>query len=179
MEQEGLGGEGQSGRPKVRTLPFTPCPLYRAPQTFWWAYQRARAAGGKLVMRNDDLDYSRVKPEFVQGFVDDLRCEGCGECVSKLGGLGGWGRGGRAVMREGLEGFCLAPLHPAAPCIHTSTSLRSNRNNHATMLQQPCALTPLCPHCNAPAPTLQYANPALKTQQPFVHTSRPIHPHLS
>ena len=38
-------------------------------------------------MRNDDLDYSRVKPEFVQGFVDDLRYEGCGECVRKLGGL--------------------------------------------------------------------------------------------
>ncbi len=49
-----------------------PC-LLPGRQTFWWAYQRAREAGGKLVMRNDDLDYSRVKPEFVQGFIDDLR----------------------------------------------------------------------------------------------------------
>ncbi len=41
--------------------------------TFWVAWQRARAAGGRLVFRNEDLDYQRCKPEFVRAMVEDLR----------------------------------------------------------------------------------------------------------
>lgn len=41
-------------------------------RTFWTAQERARAAGGSLILRNEDLDRSRVRPEFVQGFFDDL-----------------------------------------------------------------------------------------------------------
>ncbi len=43
-------------------------------RTFWIAWQRARAAGGgKLVFRNEDLDYQRSKPEFVSAMYEDLR----------------------------------------------------------------------------------------------------------
>jgi glutamyl-tRNA synthetase len=42
-------------------------------RTFWTAWQRARAAGGKLVFRNEDLDYQRCKPEFVSAMYQDLR----------------------------------------------------------------------------------------------------------
>jgi len=42
-------------------------------RTFWIAWQRARAAGGKLVFRNEDLDYQRCKPEFVSAMYEDLR----------------------------------------------------------------------------------------------------------
>jgi glutamyl-tRNA synthetase len=42
-------------------------------RTFWIAYRRARAAGGTLVFRNEDLDYQRCKPEFVQAMFADLR----------------------------------------------------------------------------------------------------------
>lgn len=42
-------------------------------RTFWTAWQRARAAGGKLVFRNEDLDYQRCQPQFVQGMFEDLR----------------------------------------------------------------------------------------------------------
>jgi glutamyl-tRNA synthetase len=37
------------------------------------AWQRARNAGGKLVFRNEDLDYQRCKPEFVRAMYEDLR----------------------------------------------------------------------------------------------------------
>jgi glutamyl-tRNA synthetase len=37
------------------------------------AWHRARAAQGKLVFRNEDLDYQRCKPEFVQAMYQDLR----------------------------------------------------------------------------------------------------------
>lgn len=41
-------------------------------RTFWIAQQRAAAAGGHLLMRNDDLDAARCKPEFSEAFVADL-----------------------------------------------------------------------------------------------------------
>ena len=41
-------------------------------RTFWVAWQRARAAHGKLIFRNEDLDYQRCKPEFVQAMYEDL-----------------------------------------------------------------------------------------------------------
>jgi glutamyl-tRNA synthetase len=37
------------------------------------AWQRARAAHGKLIFRNEDLDYQRCKPEFVRAMYEDLR----------------------------------------------------------------------------------------------------------
>jgi len=42
-------------------------------RTFWVAWQRVRAAHGKLIFRNEDLDYQRCKPEFVQAMYEDLR----------------------------------------------------------------------------------------------------------
>ena len=42
-------------------------------RTFWVAQQRATAAGGALVLRNDDLDRSRVRPEYVAGMLEDMR----------------------------------------------------------------------------------------------------------
>jgi glutamyl/glutaminyl-tRNA synthetase len=42
-------------------------------RTFWVAWQRARAAHGKLVFRNEDLDYQRCKPGFVRAMYEDLR----------------------------------------------------------------------------------------------------------
>jgi glutamyl/glutaminyl-tRNA synthetase len=42
-------------------------------RTFWVAWQRARAAHGKLIFRNEDLDFQRCKPEFVQAMYEDLQ----------------------------------------------------------------------------------------------------------
>jgi glutamyl/glutaminyl-tRNA synthetase len=41
-------------------------------RTFWVAWRRARAAHGKLIFRNEDLDYQRCKPEFVRAMYEDL-----------------------------------------------------------------------------------------------------------
>ena len=41
-------------------------------RTFWVAHQRARACGGKLIFRNEDLDPQRSRPQFVQAMFDDL-----------------------------------------------------------------------------------------------------------
>lgn len=70
----------------VSALP-TPAPVYRgrlAPsptghlhlghaRTFWTAQERARTNGGTLILRNDDLDRARCKPEFVTAMYEDLK----------------------------------------------------------------------------------------------------------
>jgi len=42
-------------------------------RTFWLAHERARAAQGKLLLRNDDLDTARCRPEFVTAMLEDMR----------------------------------------------------------------------------------------------------------
>ena len=42
-------------------------------RTFWAARQRAKQFGGELVLRNDDLDSTRYKMEFVDAMREDLR----------------------------------------------------------------------------------------------------------
>ena len=42
-------------------------------RTFWIAQQRARDRNGVLVLRNEDLDHARCKPQFVDAMFEDLR----------------------------------------------------------------------------------------------------------
>lgn len=42
-------------------------------RTFWIAAERARAAGGTLVLRNEDLDATRFRLDFVDAMLEDLR----------------------------------------------------------------------------------------------------------
>jgi glutamyl/glutaminyl-tRNA synthetase len=41
-------------------------------RTFWIAQERARSEGGALILRNEDLDGSRCRPEFVSAIFEDL-----------------------------------------------------------------------------------------------------------
>ena len=42
-------------------------------RTFWTAQERARVRGGILILRNEDLDATRFKMEFVTDMIEDLR----------------------------------------------------------------------------------------------------------
>jgi len=42
-------------------------------RTFWMAQERARAQGGTLILRNEDLDAVRFKMEFVEAMLEDMR----------------------------------------------------------------------------------------------------------
>jgi glutamyl-tRNA synthetase len=42
-------------------------------RTFWIAQERAMAAAGALILRNDDLDAPRCRPEFVSAMFEDMR----------------------------------------------------------------------------------------------------------
>jgi glutamyl-tRNA synthetase len=41
-------------------------------RTFWIAQQRAQQAGGTLILRNEDLDRARCRPEFTRAMMEDL-----------------------------------------------------------------------------------------------------------
>lgn len=42
-------------------------------RTFWIAQARARQAGGTLILRVEDIDAARCKPEFAEALMEDLR----------------------------------------------------------------------------------------------------------
>ena len=42
-------------------------------RTFWIAAQRAAERGGTLILRNEDLDPQRCRPEFMSAMIEDLR----------------------------------------------------------------------------------------------------------
>jgi glutamyl-tRNA synthetase len=42
-------------------------------RTFWIAAQRCAEHAGTLILRNEDLDLQRCRPEFVQAMIEDLR----------------------------------------------------------------------------------------------------------
>ena len=42
-------------------------------RTFWTAAQRAKQHKGELILRNEDLDLQRCRPEFVEAMYEDLR----------------------------------------------------------------------------------------------------------
>jgi glutamyl/glutaminyl-tRNA synthetase len=41
-------------------------------KTFWVAQQRSKTKNGALILRNDDLDLTRCKPEFARAMIEDL-----------------------------------------------------------------------------------------------------------
>lgn len=47
-------------------------------RTFWTAHERAAAQKGQLILRNDDLDRPRCRPEFVSAMFEDLGWFGIG-----------------------------------------------------------------------------------------------------
>lgn len=59
-------------RGRIAPTPSGPLHLGHA-RTFWTAQERARTCGGVLVLRNEDLDPDRCKPQFAVQMLDDLR----------------------------------------------------------------------------------------------------------
>jgi glutamyl/glutaminyl-tRNA synthetase len=56
-------------------------------RTFWIAQERCEAAGGTMILRNDDLDRGRVRPEFVTAMLENMRWLGLRWCEGPdLGG---------------------------------------------------------------------------------------------
>jgi glutamyl/glutaminyl-tRNA synthetase len=85
-------------------------------RTFWVAQERARIHGGMLVLRNEDLDTTRCRPEFVAAMIEDLHWFGCAwqEGPDCGGPCGPYGQSARraahlATLRRLLDGGFIYP----------------------------------------------------------------------
>jgi glutamyl/glutaminyl-tRNA synthetase len=103
-------------------------------RTFWTAFERARDAGGALVMRMEDLDRERSKGEYAAAAMDDLRWLGIewqeGPDVGGPGDVGPFGpytqseRGAlyRAAWRRLVEGGFLFPCRCSRKDLETAAA---------------------------------------------------------
>ena len=65
-------GQPKSYRGRLAPTPTGYLHLGHA-RTFWVAQQRARIAGGKLILRVEDIVLARCKSEFTAAMLEDLR----------------------------------------------------------------------------------------------------------
>lgn len=72
MLSRDVSNAAQSYRGRLAPSPTGPLHLGHA-RTFWIAAQRAIQHHGQLILRNEDLDPQRCRPEFVQAMLEDLR----------------------------------------------------------------------------------------------------------
>ena len=81
----------------------------------WW---HARSRGGRIVLRLEDLDNERVKPELIQAALDDLRWLGLdwdGEPYVQSSGIGAIDGAANELLARGL----------AYPCICTRKEIQA------------------------------------------------------
>ena len=102
-------------------------------RTFWTAQQRAIAASGTLVLRNEDLDARRYRLEFVDAMMEDLRWFGFQwqegpDCGGPFGPYAQSGRGPlyRAALEKLRQGGWIYPCR----CSHQDV-LRALQAPHA------------------------------------------------
>ncbi len=87
-------------------------------RTFWTARERARAHDGVLILRNEDLDPARSRPEFTAAMLEDLRWFGF-------------------AWQEGPD--CGGPFAPYSQSERRSLYLAALEKLRATGLLYPCA----------------------------------------
>ncbi len=89
-------------------------------RTFWIAQERARAHGGTLILRNEDLDATRFRLDFIQAMIEDLRWIGLDWTEGP--DVGGPHAPYNQQARRPLYRTALARLHAAGaifPCIRS------------------------------------------------------------
>jgi glutamyl-tRNA synthetase len=96
-------------------------------RTFWTAWQRARDAGGALVMRMEDLDPDRSRSSYAEAAIEDLRWLGIGwhEGPDKGGPFAPYAQSRRraiylAAWRKLLRRGCLFPCRCSRKDLETA-----------------------------------------------------------
>ena len=122
-------------------------------RTFWVAHQRAQAAGGRLLLRNDDLDSIRIRSDFVAAMLDDLRWLGLTWAKPMI------------TQSERLPRYraALVQLHAAGlifPCAHSRRELAEasvSAPHEGANLDEPLYPPAFRPALGAPLPPLDAA----------------------
>ena len=108
-------------------------------RTFWIAQEKARANGGVLILRNEDLDSTRYKMEFVDAMLEDLRWFGFewSEGPDVGGQFAPYNQSGRMnFYRAALEKLCAGNF--IYPCTCSRKDIRAaTRAPHANDDDEP------------------------------------------
>jgi glutamyl-tRNA synthetase len=108
-------------------------------RTFWVAQERARMNGGELILRNEDLDATRFKMEFVEAMLEDLRWFGFewSEGPDVGGPFAPYHQSGRMeIYRAALEKLCAGNL--VYPCTCSRKDIQAaTRAPHANDDDEP------------------------------------------
>jgi glutamyl/glutaminyl-tRNA synthetase len=122
-------------------------------RTFWTAFERARAAGGTLVMRMEDLDPDRCRPSYAEAAIEDLRWLGIrwheGPDLDSPGNVGPFApyvqslrrASYLAAWRKLLEGGFLYPCRCSRKDLETA--LAAPHEGNPASLQNSAELDPL------------------------------------
>lgn len=132
-------------------------------RTFWIAAERARQAGGALVMRSEDLDASRVRGDFEQAQYEDLRWLGLE--WQEGPDVGGTRGPYRQSERMALYRAALEQLHAAGlifPCTRSRRDVQEAAtapHERAGGDEEPLYPPEFRPPAGAAIPTLDAAGP--------------------
>ena len=116
-------------------------------RTFWLAAERARLAGGRLLMRIDDLDFDRCKPVYTEAALDDLAWLGLKWETPVI----------TQSERVGYYRSVLAKLHAAGlifPCEHSRRDVREAAGAPHEDDDEPIYPKAFRPPADAPLPPL-------------------------
>jgi glutamyl/glutaminyl-tRNA synthetase len=89
--------------------------------TFWTAYQRAREHRGTLLLRNDDLDPQRSRPEYIAAMLEDLAWLGIEwqpPMLSQSQRLGAYREAFNQLLATGLVYPCTCSRRELAHMMH-------------------------------------------------------------
>jgi glutamyl-tRNA synthetase len=144
-------------------------------RTFWTVQERARANGGELILRNEDLDSTRFKMEFAGAMLEDLRWFGFewGEGPDIGGPFAPYNQSGRmdlyrATLDKLRAGNCIYPCTCSRKDIQAAT-----RAPHANDDDEPI-YPGTCRHNGDKWQVTSGMNPALVAVSPVTrHPSRP------
>jgi len=116
-------------------------------RTFWIAQQRARANGGVLVLRNEDMDATRFKLEFVEAMIEDLKWFGFewqeGPDCPDSPGFGPYNQSERrdfylAALRRLLEGGFIYPCTCSRKDIQAAARAPHAEDDHEPIYPGTC-----------------------------------------
>lgn len=128
-------------------------------RTFWTAARRANAAGGTLILRNDDLDCARCRPEYTAAALEDLRWLGL--TWTEGPDIGGPHAPYHQSQRTALYRSVLEKLHSAGlifPCTRSRRDVHEAAgapHEQAGEMDEPVYPVHFRPSANQPLPALE------------------------
>jgi len=126
-------------------------------RTFWIAAQRAAAARGEVILRNDDLDQARCRPEFVTAMQEDLHWLGLDWAGPMISQSARFARYRAALERLHAAGLIFPCHHSRRDVLEAAGAPHEGQDPRPAPDDEPLYSPSLRPPPDAPLPPLKPA----------------------